>query len=201
MSNTIDYKERYERCIKLIEDRQEMVFGSRYRGASLSKIQFGVDASGNEIARRVLDWLKGKQHFLIYLGNAGIGKTYFCAAIFAEALTKFASVRYWNESELLKKVRNSMEECQGDYLEALKWLIDDDFVILDDIGSTGLNEWRKEIIFDAIDERYNCMKPTIITSNFSIKEFKSFFHERVASRLFSKENCVIEILDGEDLRA
>jgi len=93
-----------------------------------------------------------------------------------------------------------MDDCKGDYLEALQYLIDDDFVMLDDIGSTGLNDWRKEIIFDAIDERYNTMKPTIVTSNFSIKEFKEFFHERVSSRLFSKENCIIEILDGYDLR-
>ncbi len=94
-----------------------------------------------------------------------------------------------------------MDECKGDYLEALKWLIDDDFVMIDDIGSTGLNEWRKEIIFDAIDERYNSMKPTIITSNFSVREFKYYFHERVSSRLFAKENCVIEILDGDDRRS
>jgi len=115
-------------------------------------------------------------------------------------MTHFNSVRYWNESELLKRVRSSMEEVKGDYLETLKLLIDDEFVMLDDIGSTGLNEWRKEIIFDAIDERYNSMKPTVITSNFSVNEFKDFFHERVSSRLFAKDNYIIEILDGQDLR-
>jgi len=44
------------------------------------------------------------------------------------------------------------------------------------------------------------MLPTIITSNYSIEEFKEIYHKRVASRLFSKENTVIEILDGEDFR-
>lgn len=115
-------------------------------------------------------------------------------------MTKFNSFRYWNESELLKRVRSSMEEVKGDYLQSLKLLIDDDLVFFDDIGSTGLNEWRKEIIFDAIDERYSSMKPTIITSNFSVVEFRSQFHERVCSRLFAKENIIIEILDGNDLR-
>ncbi len=116
-------------------------------------------------------------------------------------LTQFNSFRYWNESELLKRLRSSIEDFRGgDYLETLKHLIDDDLVILDDIGSTGLNDWRKEVIFDAIDERYNSMKPTIITSNFSKKEFLENFHERLGSRLFSKENIIIEILDGPDLR-
>ncbi len=93
-----------------------------------------------------------------------------------------------------------MEEFKGDYLETLKHLIDDDLVIIDDIGSTGLNEWRKEIIFDAIDERYNTMKPTIITSNFTKKEFEDLFHKRLSSRLFASENIIVEINNGFDLR-
>lgn len=94
-----------------------------------------------------------------------------------------------------------MDEFKGDYLESLKLLIDDPFVMIDDIGSTGLTEWRKEILFDAIDERYNSMAPTIITSNLSMKEFKEIFHPRIYSRLADKENTIIEILDGKDLRA
>lgn len=93
-----------------------------------------------------------------------------------------------------------MNDERGDYLETLRWLIDDEFVMIDDIGSTGLTDWRKEIVFEAINMRYNSMKPTVLTSNFSIKEFKNFFHERVASRLFAKENYIVEILNGEDLR-
>lgn len=93
-----------------------------------------------------------------------------------------------------------MEDFKGDYLEQLKYLIDDDLVMIDDIGSTGLNEWRKEIIFDAIDDRYNSMLPTVITTNFSSREIKENFHPRVYSRLFAKENIVIEINDGLDKR-
>jgi len=144
--------------------------------------------------------MKKPQNFLVYCGNAGIGKTYLCSALMEWIVPNFNSFRYWNESELLKRVRSGMEDFKGDYLETLKLLIDDDIVIIDDIGSTGLNEWRKEIIFDAIDERYNTMKPTIITSNFSRKEFESLFHERLSSRLFAAENIIIEIHDGNDLR-
>lgn len=147
-----------------------------------------------------MNFMENPQNFLVYCGSPGIGKTYLCAAMVEWAMTQFNSIRYWNESELLKRVRSSMEEVKGDYLTSLKLLIDDEFVIIDDIGSTNLNEWRKEIIFDAIDERYNSMKPTIITSNFSIKQFKELFHSRVGSRLFAKENIIIEINDGLDLR-
>ena len=144
--------------------------------------------------------MKNPKNFLVYCGNPGIGKTYLCAALFEWAMKKFKSFRYWNESELLKRVRSSMDNYQGDYLESLKLFLDDDLVMIDDIGSTGLTEWRKEIIFDAIDERYNSLKPTIITSNFSMKEFKELFHPRIYSRLADKDNTIIEILEGKDMR-
>lgn len=141
-----------------------------------------------------------KTNFLVFCGNPGIGKTNLCASLVGWAMNNFNSFRYWNESELLKKVRSSMDEYKGDYLDTLKLCIDDDLVMIDDIGSTGLNEWRKEIIFDAIDERYNSMLPTILTSNFTRHEFETKFHPRIASRIFDKENILIEIYDGLDMR-
>lgn len=143
--------------------------------------------------------MKNPKNFLVYCGNPGIGKTYLCACLVEWAMETFNSWRYWNESELLKRVRDSIDD-KGDYLTALKFLIDDDFVMIDDVGSTGLTEWRKEIFFDAIDERYCTMKPTIITSNFTIQEFKNHYPERVSSRLFAKENTILEIPDGVDMR-
>lgn len=115
-------------------------------------------------------------------------------------MTRFESFRYWDESQLLQRVRSSMGEKGGDYLKTLGYLIDDPFVMLDDIGSCGLNDWRKEVIFDAIDERYRSTLPTVITSNFSKKEFEQNFHPRLSSRLFDKQNTIIEILDGVDHR-
>lgn len=147
-----------------------------------------------------MKFMEKPKNFMVYCGSPGIGKTYLCASLIDWALKTFNSFRYWNESELLKRVRSSMDEYKGDYLTTLNHLIDDDFVMIDDIGSTGLTEWRKEIIFDAIDERYNNMKPTLITSNFTVKEFENVFHERLSSRLFDKDNIVIEINDGLDLR-
>lgn len=150
---------------------------------------------------QISNFLKEPKNILIYCGNPGIGKTYFCAALTNWAFETFDNFRYWNESELLKRVRSSMSDFKGDYLECLKLLIDDQLIILDDVGSTGTNEWREEILFDLIDERYNSMRPTVITSNFSVQEFKNKFHERICSRLFAKENTIIEILDGEDQRS
>lgn len=112
----------------------------------------------------------------------------------------FQSFRYWNEGQLLQRLRDSMESQKGDYLKQLSLLIDDPLVMLDDIGSQGVNEWRAEVIFDAIDSRYNSMLPTVITSNFTRKDFETKYHPRLASRIFAKENVIIEIHNGIDKR-
>jgi DNA replication protein DnaC len=93
-----------------------------------------------------------------------------------------------------------MNDFKGDYLDCLKLLIDDDIVIIDDVGSQPHNEWREEVFFDLVDDRYNSMKPTIFTSNYTVLDFKQIYQPRVFSRLFSKENIIIEIKDGQDLR-
>jgi len=109
--------------------------------------------------------------------------------------------RYFTEDNLLKQLRGSMDSLNGDYLEVLKYLIDDDFLIIDDVGSsTKHTEWREEILFAILDSRYNSMKPTVITSNFSQQQFIDKYHRRIHSRLFSTENTIIEIENGVDYR-
>lgn len=143
--------------------------------------------------------MQAKMGFLVFCGNAGIGKTRLCAALVEYCLTNFKSFRYWKEQDLLQRVRSSMTEFKGDYFETLKLLIDDEMLILDDIGSSGVNEWREEILFKTIDERYNSMQPTVITSNFTRQEFKNLYHPRIYSRIFANDNFIIEIT-GQDLR-
>jgi DNA replication protein DnaC len=144
--------------------------------------------------------LKQKKNFLVFCGNPGIGKTHFCSAMVEWAMENFQSFRYFNEAQLLQKLRESMEGSKGDYLSCLDTLIDDPLIILDDIGSQGVNEWRQEVIFDAIDKRYNSMLPTVITSNFTRRDFESKYNGRVASRLFATENTIIELHNEKDRR-
>lgn len=93
-----------------------------------------------------------------------------------------------------------MGDFKGDYLRHLALLVDDPLIMIDDIGSQGVNEWRSEVMFDLIDQRYNSMLPTILTSNFTKRQFEEKYHPRMASRIFAKENIIIEIHDAIDKR-
>jgi len=137
---------------------------------------------------------------MVIVGPAGTGKTYFCSAMVEAMANKVNSLRGYNERDLLRLVRQKISNSNGDYLEYLHDLIDDNFLILDDLGSSGHTEWREEILMEAIDFRYETMWPTLITSNLFEKEFYETYGQRITSRIFAKENTIINLADMKDLR-
>ena len=154
-------------------------------------------------------FLRKPSDILVYHGYPGVGKTYFCAALTEWSFKTFASRRYHREEALLRRLREGISEGRGDYLINLEWLIDDQFVILDDVGS-GINpskltyrdlEFRREVFFSFLDYRYRMRLPTVITSNFSREEFLEVYSQRIVSRLFSVQNTIISNFNvNEDKR-
>lgn len=78
--------------------------------------------------------------------------------------------------------------------------MDDDFLMLDDIGSMQITEWKKDVLLQVIDERYESLKPTVFTSNLTREELTKLLGIRTASRLFSGDSVLIEMHDAEDKR-
>lgn len=133
------------------------------------------------------------------MGNPGCGKTYFCHALlnYDIKMKCFNNRRYWTERELLGRLRKDMEF--GSYQEFLKYLIDDELLIVDDLGSVDYGDWGRKIVFEVIDERYESRLPTIFSTNLNEESLKKEFGDRAHSRLFSKENTIIDVR-GRDLR-
>ncbi len=92
-----------------------------------------------------------------------------------------------------------MEETKGDFRDQLKNLTDDHFLIIDDLGSSGYTDWRRDTIFDLIDIRYESTLPTVFTSNLNRDQMLSTFGERAHGRLFATENTFLESY-GTDYR-
>lgn len=96
-----------------------------------------------------------------------------------------------------------MEMKMGDYHGEVEYQCDHEFFIYDDLGSTGSGSatgWRKEVIFDLINTRYESGKPTVITTNFTRNQVYTILGERTHSRLYAKENCMIDMWKYPDLR-
>ncbi|MEU2894267.1 ATP-binding protein [Streptomyces albidoflavus] len=56
-------------------------------------------------------------------------------------------------------------------------------LIIDDLGAAKASEWVEEVTYRLINRRYNYELPTLITTNLTIKEFRAYLGDRVASRL------------------
>ena len=57
-------------------------------------------------------------------------------------------------------------------------------LVLDDIGTTAISDWMYHILYSLINYRYEYLKPTIITSNFSLEQLcEKLQDDRVVSRI------------------
>ncbi len=174
---------------------------SIYEKACLSQIDF--DEQQTEILQK---WLLKPRNILFVYSPPGVGKTHFAAAITNMRFSEKKYCWYMAETELFKKLRACIAD-DGDYSTLLTMMCENEFLILDDLGSTrsqsadksGMTEWQKEILFTYVDNRVSSGLPTVITSNYSIQDLGQIFHERFTSRLGASKNIILK-LKGNDKR-
>ncbi|WP_371773490.1 ATP-binding protein [Streptomyces sp. NBC_01438] len=75
-------------------------------------------------------------------------------------------------------------------------------LIVDDLGAAKASEWTEEITYRLINRRYNFELPTLITTNLTIRDFRAYLGDRVASRLAQMTTRVeFDEVDRRRLRA
>ncbi len=101
------------------------------------------------------------------IGPPGIGKTHLVVGVLKKIYReKGIRGRFFDTKDLIYKLKALMEE--GKSARAIKTLLDLPLIVLDDLGSERLSEWQREMISYIISYRYNNLKSTLITTNFSL---------------------------------
>lgn len=162
--------------------------------ASLSKVEQSA-----ENMEKIQAWLAKNEGMMTLSGNVGCGKTYLCKAIYNDWLFRNLGTRFMYVTDFLNQVKSVMNPGNhGDCGHEVKRLAEANFFILDDFGATTMNDWQTEIFTDFINERYENMLPTIITTN---KSRSDIYHmsQRIYSRLNAKCNLFLD-LSGRDKR-
>lgn len=148
----------------------------------------------------LMQWAKNPMCFFVYLGVPGVGKTYLCHAI-QNWFDKITFKRHWGERQFFSTLRTFIERGGGDYIAETQRLSDADLLTFDDLGSSGEpTDWRKEVLFEVIDYRYESSKPTVITSNLTREQILEAYGAAFSSRVFAKKNIIVEFFDGQDMR-
>ena len=96
------------------------------------------------------------------------------------------------EKEQFGKGYNKSEESVEDALKEC------DLLILDDIGSEFSTTFTKNKIYNLINYRLSCNRPTIISTNFTFKELEQTYSQRLISRIIG-EYIVLNFV-GHDIR-
>lgn len=129
-----------------------------------------------------------KMRNLLLMGSTGLGKTHLSSAVARTVIDRGFDVQYVTAVGMLgdfeyQRFGNSIT---GDEGENVARYYDCDLLIIDDLGTEVINQFTLSCIYNVINIRLTRKKSTVISTNFTQKELRDKYWDRVTSRLFGE---------------
>lgn len=155
-----------------------------------------------EIAKSYVDnWQenKDKGEGLYFEGTCGTGKTHLAVAIAMKLINQGVPVICKTSIDLLASIKQSYERDstvnEEDIIEAYNTV---DLLVIDDLGKERATEWSVPILYRIINDRYENMLPTVITTNYNTDDLIDKLNasndnekaEAIISRFKGSASCV-----------
>lgn len=127
--------------------------------------------------------IAGMKGNLVMSGKTGTGKTHLSCATARSLLNKGLYVRYITSEEMAQKIMRSWDRDTKDQSEqsVIYEFTQYDLLILDEYGLHDRDK-RLELVHKVLYARYDAMKPTMLISNFTLKQLKEDLGDRLWSR-------------------
>lgn len=101
-------------------------------------------------------------------GTNGTGKTHLAAAIAMELITtRRIPVICKTASDLLADIKSAFDGEEATERQVLEVYKKVDLLIIDDLGKEQCTDWSISTLYSIMNDRYEEMKPTIITTNYN----------------------------------
>ena len=108
---------------------------------------------------------------IYFEGTKGTGKTHLAVAIALQLIREGVPVVFRTSIDLLAELRETYDRRSGhDEKKIIQAYATVDLLIIDDLGKERPSEWTVDRLFAIINERYENMKPIIITTNYNQSE-------------------------------
>ncbi len=161
----------------------------RFHGATLDGFEASTPAQAKVkdwalayLASLTADQKSGKSAIL--LGRPGTGKTHLACALAVAAADRGMSARYATVLRAIRRVKDSWRpEAPETEREVIADYADCGLLVLDEVGIQTGSQFESNILFDLLNRRYECCRPTILVSNLVLSEIPKFLGERILDRL------------------
>ena len=97
-------------------------------------------------------------------GTCGTGKTHLAAAIALYLAEREYSVVMRTSFDLFEEIKKAFDD--PDRPDVAKAYKECDLLIIDDLGKEQCTDWSLSVLYSIVNERYEAMRPTIVTTNF-----------------------------------
>lgn len=139
----------------------------------------------------------------LFFGGAGVGKTFMTNCIAKELMDTGHSVLYVTANELFNDILSAyLMYVDPDTKERLKPVYElvykADLLVIDDLGTELTNNFTLSQLFEVINRRMISESSTIISTNFSLKQLRDRYQDRIASRIIGRYEICHFI--GENIR-
>ena len=151
-----------------------------------------------QYCRRYAESFSAQSPNLLFMGGAGLGKTHLALAVADTVLSRGFDVLYTSSAALAAQLgREHFDRDRSEvWLDACK---EADLLILDDLGTEYITQLTISVLYELINTRMLCHRPTIYTTNIVDQSiFEARYTEKVASRMLG--NCKRMKFFGSDQR-
>ena len=119
---------------------------------------------------------------LLMQGGTGLGKTHLSLSIANEAIERGFGVIYGSTQNLASSLEKERFRRDSDD-ETNQMLLSCDLLILDDLGTEFSTSFIDAAIYNIVNTRLMSKRPTIISTNLSLREMETRYTERFVSRI------------------
>lgn len=136
--------------------------------------------------KRYADNFRADSPSFLFWGGTGLGKTHLSLAIAGKAIEKGFGVVYGSAQSFavaLERERFLREQDMAEDADVQSQLTDCDLLILDDLGTEASSNYVKSAFYDIINSRMMKSKPTLISTNLTMKDLEKRYTPRFTSRI------------------